>query len=56
MTGDRAWEDDIVHSLKSLTGEDVPSVEIVLLDAIGTWLMSPDNPGAEYGEPLKVTE
>jgi hypothetical protein len=54
MTGaggtDRAWEDDIVHGLKSLTGEDVPSLEIIVLDAVADWLFSTANPGDGYGE------
>lgn len=45
-----AWEDDIVHSLKALTSAEVPSLEIILLDGIGAWLISPDNPGDGYGE------
>lgn len=47
---DRAWEDDIVHSLKSMASEDVPSLEIILLDAVVEWLFSPANPGGEHGE------
>lgn len=47
---DRAWEDDIVHGLKSLTAAEVPSLEIILLDAVADWVLSPDNPGDGYGD------
>ncbi len=46
----RAWEDDIVHSLTSLTADEVASMEIMLLDAVADWLFSAENPGDGYGE------
>lgn len=47
---DQAWEDDIVHGLTALATDDVPSLEITLLDAVADWLLSPGNPGEGYGE------
>lgn len=45
-----AWEDDIVRGLHSLTSDQVPALEVILLDALVEWLVSPANPGAGYGE------
>lgn len=45
-----SWEDDIVHGLKSLTTDEMPSMEIMLLDSVVGWLFSADNPGEGYGE------
>lgn len=47
---EHAWEDDIVHSLKALTGAEAASLEILLLDALIVWLVSADNPGDGYGD------
>ena len=47
---DRAWEDDIVHGLKSLVTDDVPSLEVIVLDAVVDWLFSTANPGDGYTE------
>ncbi|MDT7704941.1 MAG: hypothetical protein QOG20_548 [Pseudonocardiales bacterium] len=50
MTGSAAWEDDIVHGFKALTSEDVPGLEIMLIDAVADWLFSDANPGDGYGD------
>ncbi len=50
MTTGSAWEDDVVHALKALTSEDVPSLEVALIDAVAAWLLSGDNPGEGYDE------
>lgn len=47
---DTAWEDDIVHALKALTGEDVPGLEVALLDSVAEWMLSDGNPGEGYDE------
>lgn len=47
---DRAWEDDIVFGLKSLTAEEMPSLEIILLDAVAAWMFSDANPDDDYSE------
>lgn len=47
---DRDWEDDIVHGLKSLTADEMPSLEIILFDAVAAWMFSAANPGEDYGE------
>jgi len=47
---DQAWEDDIVRGLHSLTADQVPALEITLIDAVVDWLFSPANPGSDYDE------
>lgn len=47
---DHAWEDDIVRGFRSLTGDDVPSLEIMLLDAVADWVFSVANPDQDYGD------
>lgn len=49
-SSDQTWEDDIVHGLKSLTTDEIPSLEIILLDAVVDWLFSAENPGEGYTE------
>lgn len=44
------WADDIVRGLHSLTSDQVPALEVILLDALVEWLVSPANPGSGYGE------
>jgi hypothetical protein len=46
----RAWEDDIVRGLRSLAADDVPSLEVIVLDAVVDWLFSAVNPGDGYSE------
>lgn len=41
---DLGWMDDVIRGLHSLTGDQVPALEITLLDAIVDWLFSPQNP------------
>lgn len=45
---DEVWELDIVRGLTALTGDELPGLEIVLLDAVVDWLFSPANPGVGY--------
>lgn len=45
-----AWEDDIVRGLHSVTSDQVPALEIILLDALVDWLYSPANPGENFDE------
>lgn len=45
-----AWEDEIVRGLHSVTADQVPALEIILLDAVVDWLFSGANPGQGYGE------
>ena len=47
-SSDRAWEDDIVRGLLSTTADQVPALEIILIDAVVDWLFSSANPGADY--------
>lgn len=47
---DSAWEDDIVRGLHSVTSDQIPALEIILLDALVDWLYSPANPGEGYDE------
>jgi hypothetical protein len=47
-SSDRAWEDDIVRGLLSTTADQVPALEIILIDAVVDWLFSPANPGADH--------
>lgn len=47
---DQTWEDDVVHGLKSLTTDEIPSLEIILIDAVIDWLFSAENPGQGYTE------
>lgn len=47
---DQTWADDIVHGLKSLTTDEIPSLEIILIDAVVDWLFSGLNPGQGYTE------
>ncbi len=49
-SNDQAWEDDIVRGLHSLTSDQVPALEVILLDALVEWVVSPANPGSGYGE------
>lgn len=49
-SSDSAWEDDIVRGLHSVTSDQVPALEIILLDALVDWLYSPANPGEGYDE------
>ncbi|MDN5933359.1 MAG: hypothetical protein L0I24_20230 [Pseudonocardia sp.] len=49
-SSDPAWEDDIVRGLHSVTSDQVPALEIILLDALVDWLYSPANPGENYDE------
>ncbi|MBW0115281.1 hypothetical protein, partial [Pseudonocardia abyssalis] len=52
---DLGWMDDVIRGLHSLTADQVPALEITLLDAVVDWLFSPQNPQtadpeAEYDE------
>ncbi|GAA3226924.1 hypothetical protein GCM10017691_16830 [Pseudonocardia petroleophila] len=52
---DLGWMDDVIRGLHSLTSDQVPALEITLLDAVVDWLFSPQNPQianpeAEYDE------
>lgn len=44
------WEDAINSALAELTDADVPSVEILLLDELAAWILSPANPQSSYDE------
>ena len=44
------WEDAIISALAGLTEADVPSVEILLLDELAAWILSPANPQGDYDE------
>jgi hypothetical protein len=44
------WAIGVTVALRDLTVEDMPSLEVLLIDGIGTWVLSPDNPGQDYGE------
>lgn len=52
---DLGWMDDVIRGLHSLTSDQVPALEITLLDAVVDWLFSVQNPQvanpeAEYDE------
>ncbi|MBW0089501.1 hypothetical protein I4I73_11260 [Pseudonocardia sp. KRD-184] len=52
---DLGWMDDVIRGLHALTSDQVPALEITLLDAVVDWLFSPQNPQtadpqAEYDE------
>ncbi len=49
MTGS-VWEDDIVRGLHSTTADQIPALEIILIDAVVDWLYSPANPGRDHTE------
>ncbi|MCX6464091.1 MAG: hypothetical protein NTW05_10930 [Pseudonocardiales bacterium] len=49
-SSNEAWEDDIVRGLHSTTADQVPALEIILIDAVVDWLFSPANPGQGYTE------
>jgi hypothetical protein len=44
------WAIGVTAALRDLSVEDMPSLEVLLIDGIGTWVLSPDNPGEDYGE------
>lgn len=43
---DLGWLDDVIRGLHALTADQVPALEITLIDAVADWLFSPANPGA----------
>jgi hypothetical protein len=47
---DQAWEAAGRRALAALTSDDVPSLEVLLLDALAHWVLSEDNPGTSYNE------
>lgn len=49
-SSNQAWEDDVVRGLHSTTADQVPALEIILIDAVVDWLYSPANPGHDHTE------
>ena len=47
---DTSGESKTIAALRHLSLEDLPSLEILLLDDLVTWAGSADNPGQGYGE------
>lgn len=46
------WATAVLDLLGSLSREDVPALEYVLIDCLATWLFSDANPGENYDEHL----
>lgn len=44
------WTAEVMRLLGSLTREQVPALEYVLIDCLATWLFSDANPGSDYDE------
>ena len=48
--GNAAWEDDVIRAFLSLTSDEAPALELVVIDAVVDWLSSDANPGADYSD------
>jgi len=44
------WSSEICGALRDLTVDDTPSLEVLLLDEVGSWVLSPENQRRDYDE------
>ena len=48
--GSVAWEDDVIRAFLSLTSDEAPVLELIVIDAVVDWLSSDANPGGDYSD------
>lgn len=50
-----SWQSEVCAALVRLTVDDLPSLEVQLIDGLAAWILSPENPGRDYSNEHGAT-